>query len=269
MSAHGHDVKKAPIVGAFFIAWCLFIGPALASECQTGPIDEWVEIKTIFDGDTVQLVDGRKIRLIGINTPELDHEFGRHEPLAVAARQYLQMLIGQARTIGLHFGEQRQDRYHRQLAHVILDGKVDVQQQLLQQGLAFAITIPPNLFNQTCYQQAEDIARRQHSGVWGERNYRPHDLAFGKPVKGGFQILKSKVLRVNEAGSAVWLGLDGGVAVRIADRDQRYFAAGNDFRRWRGRCIQVRGWLYRHKHQWRMNIRHPQNIEIVYGSGGR
>ena len=35
-------------------------------------------VKRVIDGDTLHLTDGRKVRLVGINTPELDHEHGKH-----------------------------------------------------------------------------------------------------------------------------------------------------------------------------------------------
>ena len=46
--------------------------------CSTGNYQEQVTVKQVIDGDTVILTDGRHIRLIGINTPEIRHN--NHKP---------------------------------------------------------------------------------------------------------------------------------------------------------------------------------------------
>lgn len=250
------------MIGAFFIA-CVLLGDlVLAQDCVLPPAVETVHIKYVFDGDTLQLKDGRKVRLLGINTPELDHEGGAHEPLALEARQYLQRLIGQAKSIGLYYSEQRRDRYKRVLAHIILDGDIDVQQRLLQQGLAFAIAIPPDLFNQSCYQQVENMARKLHRGVWGEPYYKSLSLDVHAPDRSGFRLLNGTVRQVSVTASAVWLRLNSRVTLRIDSKDMVNFSRGESWDQLRGRFIQARGWLYRKRHQWRMKIHHPQNLII-------
>lgn len=46
--------------------------PALAF-CPLPGKPEQVRVQQVVDGDTVRLVDGRSVRLIGINTPEIGH----------------------------------------------------------------------------------------------------------------------------------------------------------------------------------------------------
>lgn len=43
---------------------------------------EWVHVRWVNDGDTVVLKDGRKLRYLGINTPEIDYERQRGQPYA-------------------------------------------------------------------------------------------------------------------------------------------------------------------------------------------
>ncbi len=268
MLADGHVIKKAPLVGAFFIVWSFFFTQCLARDCQIGLLDEQVHVRAIIDGDTLLLKDGRKVRLTGINTPELDHEHSRHEPRAVEARQYLQGLITKAEIIGLHYGVQRYDRYHRLLANVIVDGLVDVQQKLLLQGLAFSIAIPPNLFNQACYHQAESVARENNLGVWGQSNYQPRDVDYGRPVRGGFQLIQGHINKVHKTPGLILLELAGGVTLRVRKKEDQYFDSPNSWLSWQGRYIEARGWLYRHQKQWRMNIRHRQNIVLIQADSG-
>lgn len=67
---HSVILKKASLVGAFFVS-LLCVDLAHAFCPQRADLAQ-VAVRQVVDGDTVRLVDGRSIRLIGINTPELD-----------------------------------------------------------------------------------------------------------------------------------------------------------------------------------------------------
>ena len=54
---------------------------------------EQVRVRQVVDGDTVRLVDGRSVRLIGINTPEIGRKGRSSEPYAEAAKRRLQALV--------------------------------------------------------------------------------------------------------------------------------------------------------------------------------
>jgi len=170
--------------------------PTAGRECAVDWIDDSVSISQVFDGDTVQLMDGRKVRLLGINAPELNHGQGDDEPLVREARRQLKRIIAGATTVGLRYGERRHDHYGRVLAHVIVDERRDVQQILLERGLAMAITIAPNLWNQECYQLVEDRARQQGRRVWGLDDYQPLSVDNRRPQRGGFRLLRGHIRHV-------------------------------------------------------------------------
>lgn len=278
MSGAGHDPNKAPATGAFFIACCLLLaipGPVraqagivapapvqVAEGCPLDRIDEQVEVRQVFDGDTVLLRDGRTVRLLGINTPELAHDGRPAEPLAVEARRALVTLLKQADSVGLRYGPQSLDRYHRTLAHLIIDGRINVQQILLRRGLALAITVPPDLWQLDCYRQAEVYARDRRLGVWSLDYYRAGDVGQQSPGRGGFQFIQGHILHVGRSADTVWLDLAGDVSLRIDRADWMYFPH-QDWGSWLGRDIVARGWLYRSRDQWQLRIRHPQNITVM------
>lgn len=58
----------------------------LTLSAERGSAGEWVKVKRVNDGDTVQLSDGRFVRYIGINTPEINHERNTAEPFGFEAR---------------------------------------------------------------------------------------------------------------------------------------------------------------------------------------
>jgi len=265
LSGASRDKIKAPLRGAFFIACLLLTGQvwgAPAPECLVDHVDEQVRVKQVFDGDTIQLDDGRKVRLLGINTPEFDWEGGAHEPLAHEARKALSDLLDKSRTIGLRYERQRLDRYKRVLAHLIIDGRTNIQQILLQRGLALAIVVPPNLWLQDCYQLAERQARDKGLGLWGQDYFRSLDVTRQPPQRGGFRLIAGRVDRIKKTARTLWLHLVGDVSLHIAREDWQYFP-DNNWRLWQGRDIVARGWLYHRGDKWGLRIRHPQNIEAV------
>ncbi|MBF3305298.1 thermonuclease family protein, partial [Pseudomonas aeruginosa] len=79
-------------MGAFFMSVVSAFAGAAEACRPTGALQN-VEVARVVDGDTVRLRDGRSVRLIGINAPELAHNGRTTEPFAEAAKQRLQALV--------------------------------------------------------------------------------------------------------------------------------------------------------------------------------
>jgi len=96
----------------------------------------------VHDGDTVRLVTGERVRLAGIDTPELPPSAAcdREVRLALEAKARLLELVREADQVTLHRppGERRDaDRYGRLLRDLQVDGR-DVGDILIAEGLAQA-----------------------------------------------------------------------------------------------------------------------------------
>ena len=261
--------------GAFFIAGVLSlfsvaIKPALALECSTERIDERVVVSKIVDGDTLHLKDGRRVRLIGINTPELGRNGKPAEPLAKKARQMLESLLAKSsHNAGLRYGTERMDRYGRTLAHVYLNDGSSVEAQLLSAGLAAQIVVPPNNWNRQCYRAAEREARQVQKGVW-DSFYRPMPVNEVPRKIRSFRIIKGRVVRVGESKRSIWLNFPRrpgekrreGVAVRISRDDLDRFNTWNP-KKLKGKQVVVRGWFYPYKKQLVTRLRHPMALELM------
>ncbi len=243
-----------------------------ASTCEKQGHAKIVEVDKVFDGDTLQLNSGERIRLIGINTPELSRQEQPAQPLAVRARHHLQKLLSDEKRVWLQTGQQRFDRYGRRLAHVfLLDGR-SVEVELLSQGLAFHIVIPPNLTYMDCLKNAEREARKQAIGVWREQYYRPINAKELDGAKRGFRRVQGIVDKLVAGQGGWWIELDGDVVLRIAAKDVQYFAQF-PVQALRGKHVLVRGWLSgRHQKKkllkrgynaWVMYVKHPAAIESV------
>ncbi len=270
--------KRASSQDALFVCllFCFIVAgsPTLAAQteqtnCAVGTVAETVTVSQVIDGDTLRLRDGRLVRLIGINTPEIGREGRPSEPLAKAARKALQTLLGKTTTVGLRFDREKQDRYGRLLAHVYLSDGTNIEVALLTAGLAAQIVVPPNVMQLECYQAAENNARKAGKGVW-QNVYRPVPVKEVSHNARGFRIIRGRVLQVGESRRSVWLnfqprpseGPREGVAVRIARTDLEWFG-DRQLHSLRGKNIIVRGWLSPYKKQLVMRLRHPASMEIV------
>ena len=77
---------------------------AVATTCFA---DEWVRVKWVVDGDTVVLQDGRHVRYIGIDTPEIDHKNQRAEPLGYEAMAFNRCLCVSQRRASRQRGDRK------------------------------------------------------------------------------------------------------------------------------------------------------------------
>ena len=255
-------LKKAPRVGAFFIL-LIWVSPASSDSCSPPAISEPVKVRYVHDGDSLVLADSKKIRLIGINTPELAHQDQPNQALAIEARNRLRQLLFQGgNRARLVFGEQQQDSHRRNLAHLWLPDGRNLAAELLREGLAWAIAIPPNVRYLDCYLEAEKTARDASRGIWAHPAHVARDSGELSLRDEGFQRVRGRITRVNRGGGATWLNLPGRFALRIPDQDVKWFKTPPDHG-WIGRGIEVRGWLYSAKGELRVTVQHPAALELI------
>ncbi|KRT58935.1 Endonuclease YncB, thermonuclease family [endosymbiont of Ridgeia piscesae] len=244
-----------------FLCLLFFLLPSfVAASCQSfeSPTPQ-VKVAKVFDGDTLELKDGRRIRLIGINTPEIGRQGRTDETGARAARRLLQSLLeASAQRIYLRPGEEQQDRYHRHLAHLYNADGENLTERLLAAGVGLQIAIPPNLQNLDCYGQAEAEARAVGRGLWKGSDF-PLDVSRLRARERGFYLLRGLVARAKRERDRIWIDLQGGVELWVHNDELPYFG---DFKPelLAGRPLEVRGWLYPGKDGLRMRLRHPAAI---------
>jgi endonuclease YncB( thermonuclease family) len=230
-------LKKASLVGAFFV-FGVYSGVALAF-CPAPDNLPSVKVQRVVDGDTLRLVDGRAVRLIGLNTPEMGRQGRSAEPLAEAARKRLQALVAASdERVVLQLGKQAKDHYGRTLAHAYDNRGRNLEAQLLAEGLGYLVAVAPNLALVQCQQAAERVARKARVGLWQRSPVQtPKQLN-----SGGFALLQGRVQHVERNGGGLWLELGDSLVLHIAPR-----ALGNfDLRavqRLEGHTVEARGWV--------------------------
>ncbi|MBI1424097.1 MAG: thermonuclease family protein [Gammaproteobacteria bacterium] len=255
--------KKASWYGAFFVCALLLHGIVHARTeglCASGHIDEWAQVGEIIDGDTLRLTDKRSIRFIAINAPELAHDGQAAQPLAQAATEALRSLLPEGSRVGLRYGQDRYDHHHRVLAHVFDQAGRNISAILLRQGYAFAIAIPPNLWQSSCYFQAENQARADGLGVWSLRYYRPKPAQQLRIREGGFYRVTGRVEHIGNSRRSVWLDMSKTFAVRIPRAQLKNFSTLS-IEGLLNKEITVRGWARFYNHKLNMTLTHPAMIE--------
>jgi endonuclease YncB( thermonuclease family) len=129
--------------------------------------DERVRVNRVYDGDTILLEDGRKVRYLGINSPEFQ------EPFYLKAKRFNESLV-LGKEIRLEFDQERSDTYHRILAYVYVGDQL-ANARLVKEGLAHVFLIGPSRRHNTLLLQAQAEAKQNRVGIWSARA-RPKDL---------------------------------------------------------------------------------------------
>ena len=124
-------------------------------------------VERVIDGDTIQLGTGERVRYIGIDTPELHHPRKPVQRYGREAKEFNRNLV-EKRAVRLEFDVERYDKYGRLLAYIFLPDGTFVNAELLRQGYANLLTIPPNVKHTEQFVQAQKQAREAGRGLWGK-----------------------------------------------------------------------------------------------------
>ena len=252
-------INWAPRTGALFVFSCLLAAapPVIAADCPIPGGGEQVSVAHVYDGDTVRLEDGRRLRLIGINAPESGKRGQPPQPLAAQAEATLESLLErQHNTLILRYGTARQDHYGRLLAHAFLQNGDNLAVRLLEQGLATALAVPPNTRAADCYRRIEKRARAARLGIWSLPDYQTVAATKLLADTRGFRIVEGRIRDIRQSRYSIWLQLDGPLVAHIARKDLVNFPADYPAAL-AGRHVEVRGWLKPDKNGLKVNIRHP------------
>lgn len=222
-----------------------------------------VLVKSVHDGDTITLIDGRKVRLIGINAPEVARKNDPAQQGGDAAAKWLQHRLRGKKVVLVHDAEQ-QDRYKRQLAYVELEDGTDINRELLANGLAHVVVKPPNIGRLQLYLQTEAKARQQQLGIWQNSQYQLTNADVALRYRNTFRRLQGVVTRVEPKKTAWILSLGNNTKIIIAnDYVDSFTAEGKHPRKLLQQQLIVRGWVHQSQGEPVVRLVHPAEIESV------
>ena len=245
------------------LGWMLLAGVASA---------EPLRVTAVLDGDTLELEDGRRVRLAGIEAAKPPRSAapadGRVWPLAEAATRALSDLA-LGRRVVVH-GPAPVDRHGRLLAHLVREDGLWLQSAMLVRGLARVHTRPDARAYAAELLAGEDAARNAGRGMWRSRVYAVRDAGDPEELardRDGFQLAEGVVLAVSKTGGEAWLdfGADwrSDLTVHIGRAAMREVSrAGIDPLSFEGRRVRVRGWITLRNGPM-IEITHPEQIETL------
>ena len=157
------------LVTAGLLVWSVLIeyqrpdvDPVAATALTTG------QVTRVIDGDTLLLEDGRRIRLLGIDTPETKHPDRPVEAWGERATQFTRAFC-EGRVVHLEWDRHRTDRHGRYLAYVTCRGK-SLNEELVLAGLARAETrFPLQERMKRRLREAQLKAQSAQNGIWSEQ----------------------------------------------------------------------------------------------------
>lgn len=169
---------KLPIKGNVLLSGVILLALSLTlmDECNNVIDDEevhdsmYLAVAKVVDGDTFWVDDGSekglKIRLIGVDAPE-SRRTGRKEIgyYGKEAKEYLASVLDGQR-VRLEYDVGIKDRYGRTLAYAYLPDGTFINADLVKNGYAVVMTVPPNVKYAELFLELQREARENNAGLW-------------------------------------------------------------------------------------------------------
>ena len=229
-----------------------------------------VKVVTVLDGDTVDIENGERVRMLGIDAPEgkrtyRDKKHGVRritpaQPFFLEARNLLRQLVHRKR-VHLEMGNPAVGFYGRTLAYLHLPDGTDVQAQLLARGYAMVTAYPPNLRHLRDYARVEQQACLAKLGVWGHPHFALQNIRAGVPLRTGRGRVRGAVTGVEMSNTDIRITLNHRLTLLIHRGAWRKFWGGQVAENWLGAALIARGKIKqvtrREPVRYTMRIRHP------------
>ncbi len=187
------------MVKKLILACCILAGCSEADYSH-------IKVTEAIDGDTVLLENGRTVRYIGLDTPEIRMRSGDEwiespAGFALPAKEFNRRLV-EGKYVRVEFDLETRDIYGRLLGYVFCDDTF-VNEQLLKQGYAVLYTYPPNIKYVDTFLAAQREARRNARGLWGAYEV----IGVGEAARwiGHIRTVRGKVIKTHQSEKVVYL----------------------------------------------------------------
>ncbi len=131
---------------------------------HSGAQAETVVVRRASDGDTIRLSTGERIRLIGVDTPEMNDKRPDRRVLAQAAASFVRRSV-EGKHVRLEYDRERSDKHRRTLAYVYLQDGTLLNAEIIRQGFGLVCTQHRFKYREE-FRKLEREARDTHRGLW-------------------------------------------------------------------------------------------------------
>ena len=222
------------------------------------PSRQLYQVTRVYDGDTIILEGRKQVRLLGVNTPEIESRHRSEEPGGVAAKKWLQNQL-RDNQVYLEFDQVKRDKYKRLLAHVFLPNGKHVNLALMESSLATISIIPPNGRYSDKLIQAQQYAEKQKLGIWSMPEYQPRPIAEIANHTKGWQRFTGTPVAIKKSRKFTRLLFNDKVDIRVANSNLKLFS---ELANYVGKPLEIRGWVARNKDHYTMLIQHPSALIV-------
>lgn len=148
---------------------------------QTAYARELRHVERVIDGDTIVLDGGERVRLIGIDTPEVYHPSEPVQCYGHEASDYLRQRL-EGEDVYLKYQAEKIDKYGRTLGYVYL-GRNFINSEMIREGLAFAYTRFPFKYERK-FVKMQRLAANERLGLWNACEVECTDMCKTNPIRG-------------------------------------------------------------------------------------
>ncbi len=248
------------------ISLCLCLSGCLGFEST--PERTVANVTRIVDGDTVVIDSGEKVRLVGVDTPEVDEAYYEE------AKQYMvDNVLGEQ--VELEADVSNRDDFGRLLRYVWLDGEL-INEQLVLSGLAVSKTYEPDTRYQETFDTAQSLAREKSVGLWsgssGREGLGPETeegaiyyIDAGRYI-GHVKTVEGVIVDSHDAGNIIFLNFhdpyEGYFTVVIYPDDRERFPQSPEIMYYMKK-VRVTGKIIDYKGSPEIVVDDPSQIEIL------
>lgn len=163
------------------LAALIFLGVKNLYLCKAAPESDKVEyyyVEKVVDGDTLWVSGDRKVRLIGIDTPEMHYsdkllrdskktgkDIKTIQSLGRKAYEFTKDLCLNKK-VRLEPDVVKRDRFNRLLMYAYLEDGTFINAKIIEEGYGKIMTIPPNVKYADYFNKLERLARDNKRGLW-------------------------------------------------------------------------------------------------------
>ena len=233
-------------------------------------------VSEVIDGDTFKTADGKTVRLLGINAPEIN------EPGADIAKTGLALLILD-KEVCLTRDVTDKDDYGRVLRYVF-SNDLFVNAELVVMGYVETRFFPPDTLYREELEGLEKLAVRNYRGLWAFAVFQPPDTT-GVAIKvaenlttdviswrdaaqyyGQTKTVEGRVVASNNTGKVCFLNFHKNwkeyfTVVIFSSDFNRFPARPEDY--YLNRNVRVKGLIKEYKGKPEIILKGPAQIEII------
>ena len=256
--------------------WSLLSASVLSASVITRPVHPPSDLRpgrngvvaAIRSGDEIDLEDGERVRLAGIEAPKLGTDRFAAWPMAAQASEALaDLVLGQR--VKLFYPDDNADRWGRTLAHLTLDDEDGdwVQGRMLMAGMARVRTFPRTANGARAMLDLERTGRANHAGIWSDWFYRIRNPDETWGDLDSVQIVEGRVVDVATVSGTTYLNFGRDwrrdFTFRVKTDPRRAFRrAGIDLDNLARQRVRGRGWVFPLNGPM-IDLTHPEQLEVL------